>query len=181
MTPRYGWPRGAGRGSPRLVAVAPGGPVAEVVDPRPIHEVGREREHPVLVAADVAAPFDQVARVAGPYLAALGPIALQQPVEHAGIGSEPAPGHVLTEDACVRLGPWRLHGQAVPQPAQEGLLGQVSGSEIAGEDQELLEGDLDLLAGVQRQVVDPILEGDDPAVEEVARLNPLTSEIVDQQ
>jgi hypothetical protein len=41
----------------------------------------------------------------------------------------------------------------------------------------IVEGDRDLLASMQRQAVDAILERNDSSVEEIARLRPLTSGI----
>src|SRR5258707_9405392 len=89
--------------------------------------------------------------------------------------------HVLAEDAPVAFGTRRRDGEAVSESPKERLLGEIVGTQVAGEDQHLLEGYLILLSGVQRQVVNSILERDDPAVEKIAWVHPLPPEIIDQK
>ena len=67
------------------------------------------------------------------------------------------------------------------QPPKPGLVGQVFRRDVGGEDDELVEGDLELLAGVQRQKVVSALERHDPAVDERLRQHLLPPEIVDDE
>ena len=137
---------------------------AEVVQPCSVEKFFGQGDGTVLVAADVPAAVDEVARLAGSHVAPLMRVARQEPVEETGIVTETACLHVLPEDAPISLGAWRLDGETVAEPAEEGLLGEVGGVQVAGENQQLLEWDLDLLAGVQRQVVDAIFQRDDPGL-----------------
>ena len=152
---------------------------AEVVQPCPVEKFFGQGEGTVLVAADVPAAVDEVARLAGSHVPLLVRVARQEPVEETGIVTETACLHVLPEDAPISLGARRLDGETVAEPAEEGLLGEVGGVQVAGEDQQLLEWDLDLLAGMQRQIIDVIFQRDDPAVEEVVGLGLLMFEIID--
>src|SRR5690606_22703714 len=53
--------------------------------------------------------------------------------------------------------------------------------EVGRENDELLEGYLNLLATRQAEVIDPVFQGDDPPVEQGRRIDPLPAEVVDQQ
>ena len=64
---------------------------------------------------------------------------------------------------------------------QERLVRQVGGIQVRGEDDQLLERHLDLLAGGEREEIVPVLQGNDPAIEQLRRLDPLPAEVVDQQ
>ena len=52
---------------------------------------------------------------------------------------------------------------------------------IGGEHHEDVERHLKLLAGTQREIVDPAFERHDPAVQQVARRRVLTAEVIDDQ
>ncbi len=121
---------------------------AEVVPPRPFEKLRRQDERAVLVAADVRAAVDEIAGLTGSHLSLLERVAGQERVEKAGFIPKVAGLHVLPEYAPIGLGAGRLSGEAVAEPPEEGLLREVGGVQIAGEDQKLLERNLNLLAGV---------------------------------
>ena len=75
-----------------------------------------------------------------------------------------------------RIADFDLVGNA----AEEGLVGQVGRLQVRDEDDELLEGHLNLLAGGQRQEVVAVFQRNDPAIEQVGGRNPLPAEVVDQ-
>ena len=64
---------------------------------------------------------------------------------------------------------------------QERLVCQVHRLQVCGENDELVKGDLNLATGRQCQVVDPVLQRHDPAIEQFGRIDPLPTEVVDQQ
>src|SRR5207245_2118750 len=121
--------------------------------PGPFKKLLAQHERTVLVAADIPAAIDEITRVTGSHSALLVLVASQEPVDESGIVSEATSLHVLPEDTPISLGAGRLDRETVAEPAEEGLLGEIGGVQVAGEDQQLLERDLDLLASVQRQVV----------------------------
>src|SRR5438093_13273264 len=88
--------------------------------------------------------------------------------------------HAL-EDLLVLRDRRRLDADLVADAPQERLVDEVSRIEVRREDDEHVEGDLDLLAGMQREVIDALLERDDPPVEKVFWRNALTSEVVDHE
>src|SRR3972149_467425 len=74
---------------------------------------------------------------------------------------------------------WREAG--LGEGAGDGLVPQPRGRDVRREDEEQLEGDLDGLAAEEREVVDARLHGDDPAVEQLLRLDELAAEVVDDE
>ena len=56
-----------------------------------------------------------------------------------------------------------------------------SGFRLVANTMKTLNGVSNLRPGVQRQEVDPALERHDPAVQQVARRNPLAAEVVDDE
>src|SRR6185295_18706159 len=64
---------------------------------------------------------------------------------------------------------------------QERLVHEVARLQVGRKNHQLVERYLQLLAGGQGEEVVPHFQGNDPAIEQVRRLDPLTSEIVDQK
>ena len=88
--------------------------------------------------------------------------------------------HAL-EDLLVLVDGRRLDADLVADAPQEGLVDEVGRVEVRREHDEHVEGDLDLLPGVERQVVDALLERDDPTVEEILGRDALAAEVVDHE
>jgi hypothetical protein len=65
--------------------------------------------------------------------------------------------------------------------AHERLVDQVAGLMFVANDDQRREGQVELLAGLQREEVDAALERHDPAVEQLARRAGLAAEVVDDQ
>ena len=64
---------------------------------------------------------------------------------------------------------------------EERLVHERRGPQVRREDEQHGERQLELLAGLQREVVDAALERHDPAVEKLTRLDLLPAEVVDDQ
>src|SRR5882672_6806721 len=118
---------------------------AEVVQPRPFEKFVGQDKRAVLVAADVRAAVDEVTGLTGSHLSLLVLVARQERVQESRIVPEPTCLHVFPEDVPISLWAWRLGRETVAEPPEEGLLREVGGGQVAGEDQELLERDLNLL------------------------------------
>ena len=69
----------------------------------------------------------------------------------------------------------------IGNPSQEGFVDKIFGLEIRGEDNELFEGNLDFLAGSERDEIDSVLQGNDPPIEELGRSRPLASKVINEQ
>ena len=69
----------------------------------------------------------------------------------------------------------------VGNPPQERLVHQVARLQVRGENHQLVERHLQLLAGGQREEIVPHFQRHDPAIEQLRRLDPLAAEVVDQQ
>ena len=67
------------------------------------------------------------------------------------------------------------------QAAQESLIHQVPGRQVGREDHQHVKRHLQLAPGMQGQVIDPVFQRNDPAVEQVARAHLLAAKVVDQQ
>src|SRR5689334_20200295 len=65
--------------------------------------------------------------------------------------------------------------------AQKSRIHQVGRRQVGGEYHELVERQGKTLASVQLEIVDAVLERDDPAVQHVVWAHQLTSEIVDDE
>src|SRR5581483_12202702 len=72
------------------------------------------------------------------------------------------------EDLLVLLDRWVGHFDLVSDPPQERLVDQACRVQVGGEDDELIEGYRDLLAGLEIQIVLALLQRNDPAIEEIA-------------
>ncbi len=73
------------------------------------------------------------------------------------------------------------HFDLVGNAAQERVVDQVVRLQVGREDEELIEGHLDLLAVGQVQEVVALFERHDPAVEQLDDAHPLAAEVVDHQ
>src|SRR5438309_3670045 len=125
--------------------------------------------------------LDDVAGVAAPETEILLAIVREDLAHRLGLVLDAlARAHAL-EDLVVLLHRRRLDPDLVADAPQEGLVDEVGGVEVRREDDQHVERDLDLLAGVQRQVVDALLERNDPPVEQVLRCDALPSEVVDHE
>ena len=102
-------------------------------------------------------------------------------VEALVVHLEPGIPRHRVEDTAEVGAIGRLGRQLVGNAAQEGRVHQVGRRQVGGEDHELVEGNLEALAGVQLEKVDAALQGHDPAVEQVRRGHELAPEIVDDE
>src|SRR5207253_509231 len=75
----------------------------------------------------------------------------------------------------------RVEADLERDAAEERFVDQVLRLEVRREEDELVERDLDLLAGVEREEVHALFQRDDPAVEEVLRAALLAAEVVDEE
>jgi hypothetical protein len=66
-------------------------------------------------------------------------------------------------------------------PAERGLVEDLVGVEVGGEDDEGVEGHLELLARLEREDVARLLQGHDPAVDDLLRRLGLAAEVVDDE
>jgi hypothetical protein len=66
-------------------------------------------------------------------------------------------------------------------PAQETGVDQFGRVHVGREDDQHLEGDLNLFSARQGEEIDSAIKGHDPAVQQFFRTNPLPSEVVDDQ
>src|SRR5439155_5414945 len=140
-------------------------------------ELGRTPEE----ARGVGQLLQDVARVAGPESKVLAAVVREDLGHRLGAVVDLLPLAHALEDLLVLRDRWRLDPDLVPDAAQERLVDEVRGIQVRGEDDEHVERDLELLAGVERQVVDALLQRHDPAVEEVLRRDPLAAEVVDHE
>src|SRR4051794_33323809 len=126
--------------------------------------------------------LDEIARMTAAHRQPARPVALGQdaldqgPVEGdaaLGAGRRPDPGEVVGRGA--------LGEHLVADAAQERLVHQIARADVGGERNQRDERQLELLAGLQREIVDAALERHDPAVQQVARRDALPPEVVDHQ
>ena len=87
----------------------------------------------------------------------------------------------MREDLRELLRRGVLRVDLVRDPPQEGFVGERLRIQVRGEHDQDVERDFELLARVQRQVVDAAFERDDPPVEQVARADALPPEVVDEE
>jgi len=113
---------------------------AEVIQPRTFEKFPGQDERAIFVSADVRAAVDEVAWLTRSQLPLLVRVARQEGVEESGIVPEMVGLHVSPEDAPISLGAGRLGGETVTESPEERLLCEVGGVQVAGENQELLEG-----------------------------------------
>ena len=89
-------------------------------------------------------------------------------------------GHTLEDFAVLFIG-GVANLDLVAQAAQEGFVHQVARGQVGGEDDQHIEGDFDLAAGMQGQEIQAVFKRHDPAVEQVAWADELAAKVVDQQ
>src|SRR5439155_18385269 len=148
---------------------------------RHLDELRRERGRLAEEARGVDELLDDVARVAGAQADVLRAVDRQDLRHRLGAVLDVLPRAHPLEDLLVLRDRRRLDTDLVSDASEEGLVDEVGGIEVRREDDEHVERDLDLLAGVQRQVVHALLERDDPPVEKILRRDALTSEVVDHE
>src|ERR1700719_2765635 len=73
------------------------------------------------------------------------------------------------------------HVDLVRYAPQERLVHEVSWIEVGGEDNQLFERHLDLLAGRKSKKVVAFFEWDDPAIEQLQVIDALAAEVIDQK
>ena len=73
---------------------------------------------------------------------------------------------VAIEDLFVNVAGGGVDVDFVPDAAEEGIVNEVLRVEVCREDDELLEGDLELLAAGDGEEIVPVFERQNPAVEE---------------
>jgi 4-amino-4-deoxy-L-arabinose transferase-like glycosyltransferase len=135
------------------------------------------------VVGDVLDDQHHVARIAGAQhlAAAVGEAAL------ADVGRLfRRPGHAFAgadgaQDVVEDLRADDIDLDLVLDAAQERFVGELPWIEVGREDDERLERDGDLDAGAQREEVDAAVQRHDPAVEQVARVDHLAAEVVDDE
>src|SRR5690349_21711304 len=94
--------------------------------------------------------------------------------------------HVATtaihlENRGELLDRWIADENLVGNPAQKRFISELHWIEVRGEDGQHVERHLELLSRMQGQVVEAALERHDPAVQQVLRTHPLTTEVVHQE
>ena len=108
-------------------------------------------------------------------------IPLQKKLEQLRVVFQPVGLDHLAENDSISLPGRRGDIKPISHPAQKGVIHQPFKVQVSGKNEQLLERDLDLLAGVQGQVIGLPLQRDDPAVQQVQRIDPLPAEVVDNQ
>src|SRR2546430_1847068 len=153
----------------------------EVAVARHLDQVGRELRRATEEARGVDKLLDDVSRMAATQAEVLLAVVREDLAHRLGLVVDALAGADPLEDLVVLLDRRRLDADLVANAAEERLIDQVGRIEVRREDDEHVERDLDLLAGVQREVVDALLERNDPAVEEVFRRDALPAEVVDHE
>src|SRR5689334_7112109 len=85
------------------------------------------------------------------------------------------------KDAVEFLPGRPLHLDLVGYPPQKRPIHQVRWIKVGREDDQLLERNLDRLAGMELQKVDPVFQWNNPAVEQCRWRHDLPAEVIDQQ
>src|SRR5262245_49850585 len=154
---------------------------SEVVVPGQIEQVVRQNRLEISVLANIEKTVYQVARLAGFHDAFFPHIFRNRVIEHELIIGNARVLGVSLEYFPVGLFGRRFDVNAVAHPSQEGFVNQAARFDVGREDDELFERHDDLFSGVQSQKVDPAFERDDPSVEQVFGVDPLSAEIIDHQ
>src|SRR5437867_5757731 len=153
----------------------------EVAVARHLDQVGCELGGTAEEPCGVDQLLDDVSRVAAPEAKVLLAVVREDLAHRLGLVVDALPGADALEDLVVLLDRRRLDADLVADAAEEGLVDQVRRVEVRREDDQHVKGDLDLLAGVQREVVNALFKRDDPAVEQVLRRDALPAEVVDHE
>src|SRR5207248_4400106 len=101
--------------------------------------------------------LDDVARMAAAQAEVLLAVVREDLAHRLGLVVDVLARADALEDLVVLLDRRRLDADLVADAAKERLVDEVGRVEVRREDDEHVEGDLDLLAGVQREVVDALL------------------------
>src|SRR4030095_4800760 len=88
---------------------------------------------------------------------------------------------VVLEDFFVLFHRWILKMNLIANASEKRLIHQLLRLEIRREDDQRIKGQLELLASVQSQVVNPLFKWDNPPVQQILWADKLTSEIVNQE
>src|ERR1051326_8771040 len=115
---------------------------------------------------NIGGAVEQVAWLATLHLTALDTILLQDMVQHWLFDIDLTFLRLLPEDRGVRVGRRRLDTCTITHATQKRLVSQVFLIEVRREHDELLERNFNLLARVQREIVNAPLQRDDPRSEE---------------
>ena len=112
---------------------------------------------------------------------ALGVLLVQKEADDLRPERKPHALAHLMADPDVLLLPQVVDLDLVPDPSQERLVGQFPRRDVRGEEDDLVERDLELLPVLESQVVARLFQGDDPPVEQVEGADQLPPEIVDEE
>ena len=118
--------------------------------------------------AHLAGALDQIARLRATQIATLGLVTIQKLVDQTVLNLAFRFARIVAQDLNVRLLVGRFDVYAITNPAKERRVGESS-PQVRRDDQHQLERHADFLPGGERQVVDLLLERDDPAVEQLGR------------
>src|SRR2546426_5439335 len=146
-----------------------------------VDEIRRELRRATQEARGVDELLEDVPRVAAAQAEVLLAVVREDLAQRLGLVVDVLPRADAAEDLLVLLYRGRLDADLVADAAQERLVDEVGRVEVRREDDEHVERDLHLLPGVQREVVDALLERHDPAVQEVLRRHALAAEVVDHE
>src|SRR5581483_2424535 len=132
-------------------------------------------------SADGLHDLQQISAIAGAWAAAAVVVALVQVIDavRARVHAQ-ALDHVV-EDLLVDVALGGVDFHLVANAAEEGVVDQILGVEVGRKDDELLEWDLELLAGSEREEVVAIFERQDPAIEQLLGTAQLAAEVVDEK
>src|SRR5205823_10099011 len=125
--------------------------------------------------------LDDVAGMAAPQAEVLLAVVREDLAHRLGLVVDALARADALEDLVVLLDRRRLDADLVADAAEERLVHEIGGIEVRREDDQHVKGDLDLLAGVEREVVDALFERHDPPVQEVLRRDALTAEVIDHE
>ncbi|MBI2297527.1 MAG: hypothetical protein HYU66_01015 [Armatimonadetes bacterium] len=147
-----------------------------------VEQLGGQLHGQLVEPGDVDELAEQVARVGGAEAAVGLPVVLvDQVVQHLAPVFEPHLAAVVDEDLPELLFGRVADFHLVADAAQEGLLDQILGRQVGGEDDQQIEGHLHLHAAGQVVVVVVLLERHYPAVEELPGGHLLATEVVDHE
>src|SRR4051812_13293317 len=130
---------------------------------------------------DVDHAVDQVTRLARFHLTFFSHVFLQDVFKAPRVHFQLAYGYNVFEDLDVCLGCGRIETRAVSHPPKKSFVHKYCFIKIRRENHELFERHLNLFSVVQRKKVYATLERQDPAVQQVERLDSLTAKVVDHE
>src|SRR5690349_11945527 len=132
---------------------------AEVVSPREINQFLSQPQLTSLEETDVVDFVQQVTRLAAFHHAILFRIAFENVTQAVLIDRNTTRFRRAFEDLRVRRRRRRLDARSITHATQKRVVNEVSFIEVRRKDDELFERHFDLLAAVQRQKINPPLEG----------------------